>query len=539
MTTSSTSPAAPAHASSSVGAIPAPGSPHSSSTPTVDDVGKGSYAHDDAPVPADDELFTWTEEEERQLVRKTDRNLMPVLWALFMLSFLDRSNIGNAKTAGMAKDLSMSDDQYQWLLTIFYIGYVLGTPSILLWKRVPPHILVSVLTLMWGGFALLQAAAKWEGLMVLRLLLGFAETTFAPGVTFYLSFFYNRREVGFRQGLYLGAAAIASCYAGALAYGITQIRNAALPTWKILLLIEGAPAIPMSLVAWFFLPDRASKARFLTPREREIARLRTGRDGSTGREGGLKLKNVWEGLCDPKAYITALIYFSANVSYSSLPVFLPTILSEMGYSSIRAQGLSAPPYLASFCVILLVTWLADRLGDRTVLMIPLSLVGAVGYLVLALVETTGVRYFAIFLCACGIFPVIGLALPLTASMHENDSKRGAGFVLLNLIGQCGPFLGTRLYPAHERPYYVKGMSIACGFMFFVTFLATLLRLTLMRENRRLDALYGPVDPKAPPPSRSARMTVEKGSGGQGVAESGVTGLQAEADEATRSWRYLL
>ena len=61
----------------------------------------------------------------------------------------------------------------------------------------------------------------------------------------------------------------------------------------------------------------------------------------------------------------------------------------------------------------------------------------------------------------------------------------------------------------------------------------------MRENRRLDALYGPVDPKAPPPSRSARMTVEKGSGGQGVAESGVTGLQAEADEATRSWRYLL
>lgn len=115
--------------------------------------------------------------------------------------------------------------------------------------------------------------------------------------------------------------------------------------------------------------------------------------------------------------VRRLIYFSSNVSYSSLPVFLPTvrpsrstsllpafahslscaqILSDMGYSSIRAQGLSAPPYLAAFIVILGVCYLGDRWGDRTILIIPLSLVGAVGYLILALVETTGVRYVPLF-----------------------------------------------------------------------------------------------------------------------------------------------
>lgn len=159
--------------------------------------------------------------------------------------------------------------------------------------------------------------------MALRLLLGVAETggspsfssrrttlicrftAFAPGVTFFLSFFYSRREVGFRQGLYLGAAPIASCYAGALAYGISHIRNSSVPVWKLLFLIEGAPAIPMAAVAFFFLPDRPTKAKFLTPREKEIAKRRTERDGRTGREGGLKMKNVWAGLRDPKAYITA------------------------------------------------------------------------------------------------------------------------------------------------------------------------------------------------------------------------------------------
>lgn len=85
------------------------------------------------------------------------------------------------------------------------------------------------------------------------------------------------------------------------------------------------------------------------------------------------------------------MYFSCNVSYSSLPVFLPAILKDMGYSSIRAQGLSAPPNLAAFFVLLSVTFASDRVGDRTAFIIPLATMGGIGYLLLAVVKLTAVR----------------------------------------------------------------------------------------------------------------------------------------------------
>lgn len=198
-------------------------------------------------------------------------------------------------------------------------------------------------------------------------------------------------EVGLRQCFYLAAAPISSAYAGALAYGLTQVRHSSIANWRLLMLVEGAPAILMVPVVWWALPDRASKARFLTPRQKEIAEVRGQADGNSGREGGLKKQGIWQGFNNPVAYLHALIYFSLNVSYSSLPVFLPTILTDMGFTSIRAQGLSAPPYLASFFVVIAAGYFSDRLKDRSAFIIPLSLVGFAGYLILALATSTAVR----------------------------------------------------------------------------------------------------------------------------------------------------
>ncbi|KAK4699790.1 hypothetical protein P7C70_g6466, partial [Phenoliferia sp. Uapishka_3] len=460
---------------------------------------------DETAVAEPIEALQWTKEEERKIIRKLDWRVTGLLTLLFMLCFLDRANIGNAQTAGMGKDLNLTSAQFQWLLTIFYIGYITGQPATLLWKIVPANLFVGVLTLMWGGFALLQASTKnWEGMMVLRLFMGFAETAYSPGVAYFLSFFYNRREVGLRLAIFLGAAPVATAYAGALAYGITHIKGAGIADWcasfftkydtpaktfhcrRILFLIEGCPAILVAPFVFFCLPKSASTASFLTPRERAITMVRATRDGNTGQDQKIVWRNVGEGLMDPKAWLQALMYFSLNVSYSSLPVFLPTILTEMGFTSIRAQGLTAPPYLASFITLVACAFLSDRWGTRSGFIIPLSIVGGVGYVVLATTTSTAVRYFAIYLCACGIFPVVGLMLPWVSNLHRDDSKRGAGFMLLNLVGQTGPLLGTRLYPAAQGPYYVTGMSVCAAFMFFVAILATILRLILIRENRKLD-----------------------------------------------------
>lgn len=109
------------------------------------------------------------------------------------------------------------------------------------------------------------------------------------------------------------------------------------------------------------------------------------------------------------------MYFGANVSYASLPLYLPTILEDIGYSSINAQGLSAPPYFSAFLCALITTWLADKTQQRGLVLVVTSLVGGIGYIVLATVNTAGVRYFATFLAAAGVFSTIPNILAWTLS----------------------------------------------------------------------------------------------------------------------------
>ncbi|KAI5238621.1 MFS general substrate transporter [Aureobasidium subglaciale] len=431
---------------------------------------------------------------EKRVIRKLDWHLVPLLMALYLLAFLDRSNIGNAKIAGMAKALDMVDnpDRYTWLLTIFYIAYILFQFQVLGWKRFPPHIWASWAIFGWGVISTCQAAVTtWEGEMVLRFLLGVFEAAYGPGVPYLLSFFYLRHEVGFRSGIFLAAAPLATCFAGALAYGITS-GHASIANWKLLFLVEGLPTLAMVPVAYFFLPDSPQQARFLNEEEKRVAVARGVRQtGTTERIGSIKLKDVGLTFIDPKAICTALMYFSCNVSFSSLPVFLPTILEEMGFESITAQGLSAPPYFLSFLITIGSAYIADKTQQRGLTIITLSIIGGVGYIMLAVTTSTASRYAGVFLAASGVFPCIANILPWVTNNQGNDDRRGAAFVLLNLIGQCGPLLGTRVY--NTPPFYVKGQSICAAFMFFNGLLALFLRTLLAYENRKLDKQYGTIE----------------------------------------------
>lgn len=186
------------------------------------------------------------------------------------------------------------------------------------------------------------------------------------------------------------------------------------------------------------------------------------------------------------------MYFSCNVAFSSLPVFLPTILKEMGFSSINAQGLTAPVFFLSFLVTVTTPYIADRTQQRGIMLIILTVMGGVGYVILATTHSVAARYFGCFLAAAGIFPAIANILPWVLNNQGSDTRRGAGIVLLNLVGQCGPLLGTRLYPSNEGPFYVKGQSICAAFMFFTTLLVILLRTLLAWENKKLDRKYGSI-----------------------------------------------
>lgn len=168
----------------------------------------------------------------------------------------------------------------------------------------------------------------------------------------------------------------------------------------------------------------------------------------------------------------------------------------MGFSSINAQGLTAPPFFVSFCVTIFSTYIADRTQQRGYTIMVLTTIGGIGYVLLASVKTVGVRYFGVFLAASGIFPSIANILPWVLNNQGSDSRRGAGIMLLNLIGQCGPLLGTNVFPPEQGPRYVRGMAISAAFTFFTGVLAAGLRTLLVWENRKLDRKYGRLGPRA-------------------------------------------
>lgn len=181
-------------------------------------------------------------------------------------------------------------------------------------------------------------------------------------------------------------------------------------------------------------------------------------------------------------------------AFGALPAFLPTIIEEIGYSSVQAQGLSAPPYLVAYCICLLASFLSDRCQNRSFFLSGLSILGAVGYLIQSLVKTDGVRYFACYLICGGVFPAVALTFTWVTDNGGSASKRGAGLVIFGMLGQTGSIAGSRFFPKEEGPYYVKGMGISAGLLFFAAILAQALGLLMRWENKRRDGVHGPSNP---------------------------------------------
>ncbi|KAI4232896.1 MAG: hypothetical protein LQ349_004719 [Xanthoria aureola] len=456
---------------------------------------------DDSPAG----FALYSSEEEQTVLRKFDRHLVLFIALLYMLCFLDRSNIGNAKIAGMSDDLHLTSSQYEWALRSFYITYVLFEWMPILYTVLSPSTYIACCVLAWGAIASLQAlTTSFGSLCFLRTLLGISEAAFSPGVPVFLASFYKRDELAFRVGLFVSAAPLATSFASSLAWLITRLgQESPIAPWRMLFLIEGFPSVLISVFAFYQIPNAPSEAKYLSKRERRVAELRLSKGKpKTHQEDGrgrFEWIEVWEALKDPKCYVTAAMFCSCNVAFSSLPVFLPTIINDMGYSTLSSQALSAPPYLVAFVVVLLTTFYSDKFRNRSLFICFHALLASTGY---AMITVAGVfkagpmwRYWGVYPAASGFFSVVTLLITWTINNQESDAKKGTGVAILNIIGQLGPFIGTAIYPESDKPYYVHGMAACAGFMLLVAALSLWLRGILQRnneatENTTYSVIYG-------------------------------------------------
>lgn len=165
----------------------------------------------------------------------------------------------------------------------------------------------------------------------------------------------------------------------------------------------------------------------------------------------------------------------------------------MGYSSLHAQALSAPPYLFAFVVVLITAYASDRSRSRSPYLIGHALISSLSYLTIALTGHfhshlppwlhTLIRYLCVYPAIAGFFSAITIVITWSMDNRVEKEGKGASIAILNIIGQCGPLLGTRLYPESDGPWYVRGMATCSFFMVVVAVLAVILRVMLQRLNR--------------------------------------------------------
>lgn len=190
---------------------------------------------------------------ERQLTRKVDLRIIPLAFVLNLASFLDRVNIGQARLYGIEAALGLGPRQYSWILAAFFVGYVVfEVPSNLIMKRVSPPVWIGSIMVCWGIITACAAAVKnFEGLLCVRLALGFAEAGFFPGMVHYLSFWYTRQQQGVRLAILNSSTALACAISGPISYCFGSMEGfLGLKSWQWLFIAEGVPTVFLGMLVW-------------------------------------------------------------------------------------------------------------------------------------------------------------------------------------------------------------------------------------------------------------------------------------------------
>ncbi|KPM46401.1 hypothetical protein AK830_g102 [Neonectria ditissima] len=410
-------------------------------------------------------------EEERQaidkkLMRKVDIWLIPWLSLLYLLSFLDRTNIGNARLEGMEEHLGMVPGNYNLSLTIFFISYAVAEPiTNALLKRLTPRIFFTAIIVIWGIImTLMGLVTNFSGLLAARWFLGIAEAGLFPGVNYYLSCWYKGSEIGVRTSIFFSAAALAGSFGGLLAAAIAQMDGLGNKHgWAWIFIIEGLATVLVGAFCWWMVFDWPETAAFLTPddRIRVQRRLIMDRQGRTAED--FDKRHIYAGLMDWKTYGYMVIYMGCLTPLYAFSLFLPTILRGMGYVGTRAQLLSVPPYAVAAVCTVCVGWVADRTRWRGYCNMVTVSVGILGFIMLLSSSNPRVQYAGCFLGSAGIYPTIPNTLSWVVNNTEGSLKRA--FVLGMVVGwgNLNGVVSSNIYLDRENPRYWTGHGVVLGY----------------------------------------------------------------------------
>ncbi|KAL2825350.1 major facilitator superfamily domain-containing protein [Aspergillus cavernicola] len=429
----------------------------------------------------------------KKLVRKIDLVLIPWLAFLYLLSFLDRTNIGNARLAGIEEDLGMSGLDYNVALAIFFPFYVAAEiPSNIMMKRSRPALWIPTIMLAWGVVcSLMGLVHNYAGLLGSRAALGIAEGGLFPGVTFYITMWYKRHECGLRMAIFFSAATAAGAFGGLLARGIVEMDGVGGKAgWAWIFIIEGLVTFTVAVVAFWVMNDYPDTAKFLTQEEKNEVSRRLEEDRSSLADE-YNMKFFWDAVKDWKIWVHMFITVGVYTPLYSFSLFLPTIVSSLGYENEQAQLMTVPPYVVACVFCIGGGFLADRQRQRGLYMIFFNIVAIIGFVMLISSSNNGVKYAGTFFAASGIYPNVPQGVAWNGNNIGGSLKRSVGIAMHVGCGNLGGVLSSFIYRTQDRPHYSIGHGTLIGCLAMSTILCSFMTVYLRRENKRRDREFKP------------------------------------------------
>jgi len=376
------------------------------------------------------------------VMAKVTRRLIPFLFLLYIVAFLDRVNVGFAALQ-MKDDLGFGDAVYGFGAGIFFIGYFLfEVPSNLILERVGPRYWIARIMFTWGVISSAMMFVRGEtAFYVLRFLLGVAEAGFFPGIVLYLTYWFPAAERARAVALFMTATAMAGVIGGPISGALLEMDGlAGLEGWQWLFLLEGLPAVALAFVVLAVLTDRPEEAHWLAAEERAwlIARLGEERSSVEQEHGRTALRHA---LADGRVWSLGLLYFALVLSIYAVSLWLPQIVAGLAQMSDFEVGVvSALPYVVASVGMVLVGAHSDRTGERRWHIAAPALVGAAGFAASAVFAHPVAALASLSVAALGIWSALGPFWTLPPAFLSGTAAAG-GIALINSIGNLGGFAG--------------------------------------------------------------------------------------------------
>ena len=375
---------------------------------------------------------------ERQTIRKLFFRLLPFLFLLYIVSYLDRINVGFAKLQ-MQGQLGFSERVFGLGFGAFFIGYFfLQVPSNLLLERMGVRKWIAGLMVVWGLVSCSMIFVRTpHGFYVLRFLLGAAEAGFFPGMILYMKYWFPAKARAHAVAWFMTANPLAGVFGSPISGVLLGLRGGGLQGWQWLFIVEAVPAILLGVVVYWVLPERPKDARWLSQDQKSWLTGELQKEASPS--SGLQRDEFFAAFSDTRVWLLSFVYLGIPTCMYGVTLWLPSAIHGIGLG-YRATGyVAALPFIVTAAVMVLVGQHSDRTGERRWHTALSAFAGAAGLLLAAALATP---LWVILGMSLGMIGVEAMCGPFWALATQQTKERAAaGIAIINSIANLGGFVG--------------------------------------------------------------------------------------------------